>query len=236
MDKNISLEYKIQLWNKLTDLLNDKKNTFQKECNIFVGIGLILSVINAIFNHSNNDTIHKLINLTCLAGPAIIIAFLFWFSIHNKTVAIIEGHLSAIEDLINKEMGECVYQTNSYYHWMYSKATFPSNNILSVFYIAIIIILTVTCDVYIYQHLIISVWAELIYIFVFLFFLIILLKDLLTNPAMRKLARAYYHDNYTSKKSTEYYKNPTNEELLINYLTYIPNIMHIQKKYGVNNE
>lgn len=68
MDTEKKLQYKIELWNRLTDLLNDRKGSVRTIGNLFVGIGLALSVVNVIFDHTNNDIVQKIMNIVYLVG------------------------------------------------------------------------------------------------------------------------------------------------------------------------
>lgn len=235
MDKD-SLQLKINLWNKINDILEKKQLALSNRANLFVAFGVLISIVDVIFNCTDKNMSTYIMKLLYVAEPAIIIAFLFWFSMYNRTVAIIEGHLAAIEDLINEELGECIYQSHSYFPWMYSKKCFPSINILSVFYSLVIVVLTVKCICSIHQYSIMPIGVEVIYLSIFFVFFLALIIELVTNAKIRKISRAFYHDNHNNQLLCSGYRNMRKRKNLIKILEYAPKPEVIAKEYNVNNK
>ena len=111
----------------------------------------------------------------------------------------------------------------------------PSNKNLFMFCSIIIVLLMGICDYYMYKNAIIPLWAEIVYMIVFAYFTKILLKELKTNAEIRKLARAFFHENYRNKKLTQCYQNFADQKYLTEFLCYEPDILNVIRKYKVNN-
>lgn len=225
--QNKSLEYKIDLWKNLSDDLNKKKNNIDRVSNAFAIIAIIISAINAINYNADETIIKEILDVFIISLPLLILIFLFWFSLNFRVIAITQGYLAGLEDKINEQLEGRLYQLHSYYHWLYSRKYFPSNNFLFFFYCLIIGILSTISFYNMFEQKLISVFSEICYIIIYISFVVMLFFELNTNVKMRKIARAYFHSNVNNLQ--------IDKMNLKEFLIYEPDIDKIVEQFEINN-
>lgn len=223
--------YKIELWKEMMALLSQIENRSSGSIIVTVIVGVVVSILeilNRIVSDSND--FQQIINIIYIVLPCIILIALLAYSLDVRSAAIIKGYIAGIEDLINYELNEVVFQFCSYYPWMYATKYFPTNNLISRVFGIIVIILSGFCFTNIFKMDFIPLFIKLAYLIIYIFIMIKIAHDVFTNPKIRKTARAYFHKIYSSLK-TEKGKSSIDE--LINLRVDIDKIIRESK---VDNE
>lgn len=195
MDRNI--EYVIELWKEMSRIMTQIENRSSGIMNAMAVIGVGISIFSIAYEADAKQNL-QIMEMIYYIAPIIVMLFLLTLGFDNRDAAILKGYLAGIEDLINCSLGKCIYQFNSLYPCLYSPKFFMTNNYLSVVYGSVVFFLSIVCfrEIFLLNKL--PIIIELLYFLIYLLNLLVTMKDLLTNPRIRKTARVYFHKSFNA--------------------------------------
>lgn len=185
-----NVEHKISLWSQMQSMVMNIEERNHK----MLGLSTITPTVFTLIASMNgeNGYINQFF-LMCIYAimPLILLYAVFSGAFNNKYSALVRGYLAGLEESINKELGEEIFIWNKGYSELFHKRFFLTNDLISILYGAIVIIVPVFCFYNLFIHFECDILI-IIYVAVYVAFLSISLFDLLTNGKSKKYARIYY--------------------------------------------
>lgn len=186
-NKETILEHQIEEWRSLNDYLNRIDSGYQTFYTVFISaLVLIASLIT-----KGNDAVSK---YTIMLIPFAIIAVLAFVCYQFRITAILRGHLAALEEKINEEVGDSVHLWNFALVETYMANNNSINQLMIIPMCVFLCIFSCICI-----HSYIKYWGgvsfwNVIYIIVVLALSLLVFIPFLNNERVRK--EVYYLERY----------------------------------------
>lgn len=157
-NKNVQLlEHQLEEWKSLNEYLNAMDMGYYQSLVITVSI---FAVVVAVFT---SDIVTRELFRIIFIVPLGIVAVFSYLSYQFRITAILRGHLAALEEKMNAELGENVHMWNSALVEVYMAHNNSINNFMMVPIMVFIIVLTMYC-IYFTRKILVGIpYAKLIF-------------------------------------------------------------------------